>query len=161
MGKKITGMFTLESVPNEQNLVLVATGTGLAPYISMLRSRLIHPRQGKVAVVHGARHSWDLGYRAELALVECHHADFSYLPAITRPDEEKTPWKGETGRIQDIWRRDPFRDRWGFSPSPEHTHVLLCGNPEMIDVMMGVLGEQGFQEHTKKTPGQINLERYW
>jgi ferredoxin--NADP+ reductase len=161
LGKKITGVFTLDSVPEGQNLILIATGTGLAPYISMLRSRLLHTRQGKVAVLHGARHSWDLGYRTELALVERDHANFSYIPSITRPNEEKTPWHGETGRIQEIWSRDPVRERWGFSPSPDSTHILLCGNPAMIDQIMVILAEQGYQEDTKKTPGQIHLERYW
>jgi ferredoxin--NADP+ reductase len=161
LGKKITGAFTLDNVPEGQNVVLIATGTGLAPYISMLRSHLLHTRQGKVAVLHGARHSWDLGYVRELALVERDHANFSYIPSITRPADEKTPWNGEAGRIQEIWLRDPVAQRWGFSPSPEHTHILLCGNPAMIDELMGILAGQGFQEQTKKTPGQIHLERYW
>jgi ferredoxin--NADP+ reductase len=161
LGKKITGTFTLDRVPDDQHLVLIATGTGLAPYISMLRSRLLHARQGKVAVLHGARHSWDLGYRNELALVEREHANFTYIPGITRPAEEKTPWSGETGRIQEIWLRDPLDAHWRFSPSPDHTHVLLCGNPAMIDTMLEILDEQGYREHTKKSPGRIHLERYW
>lgn len=161
LGKKITGTFTLDRVPDGQNLILIATGTGLAPYISMLRSHLLLTRPTQVAVLHGARHSWDLGYRHELALVEREHANFSYLASITRPGQEKTPWTGTTGRIQEIWNQDPFRERWGFSPSAENTHILLCGNPAMIDVMMEILGEQGYVEHTKKQEGQIHLERYW
>jgi ferredoxin/flavodoxin---NADP+ reductase len=161
LGKKITGAFTLDEIPAGDNLVLVSTGTGLAPYISMLRSQLLHTRQSKVAVLHGARHSWDLGYQNELAMVERDFSDFTYLPSITRPSGEKTPWPGLSGYIQDIWKRRPFLTRWGFDPAPEHTHVLLCGNPAMIETMVEILGEEGFQEHTKKDPGQIHLERYW
>ena len=161
LGKKITGAFTLEQVPEGHNLVLIATGTGLAPYISMLRSQLLHTRQSKVGVLHGARHSWDLGYQNELAMVERDHANFVYLPSITRPSGEKTPWPGLTGYIQDIWKNRPFLDRWGFNPAAENTHVLLCGNPAMIDTMIELLGQEGFQEHTKNNPGQIHLERYW
>jgi ferredoxin--NADP+ reductase len=161
LGRKFTGMFTLDRVAEDRNLVLIATGTGLAPYISMLRSRLLHARRGKVAVLHGARHSWDLGYRAELALIEREHGGFVYIPGITRPDEEETPWSGETGRIQDIWSRDPIRERWGFSPSREHTHIFLCGHPAMIEVMLEQLGQQGFRQDTLRTPGEIHLERYW
>jgi len=161
LGKKITGTFTLDRVPDNQHLVLIATGTGLAPYISMLRSRLLHAREGKVAVLHGARHSWDLGYRNELALVERDHANFDYIPSITRPANEKTPWSGEVGRMQEIWLRDPLSERWGFSPSSENTHILMCGNPAMIDTLIEILTEQGYQEHTKKSPGNIHLERYW
>ena len=161
LGTKITGTFTLDQVPENQNLVLIATGTGLAPYISMLRSHLLHTRQSHVGVLQGARHSWDLGYRYELALVEREHANFAYIPSITRPADEQVPWSGAAGRIQEIWSRDPFRERWGVSPSPETTHVLMCGNPSMIDVMMDLLGQQGYREHTRKEPGQIHLERYW
>ncbi len=161
LGKKITGAFTLANVPEDYNLVLLSTGTGLAPYISMLRSKLLHNRQSKVGVLHGARHSWDLGYQNELAMVERDYKDFVYLPSITRPSAEKVPWPGLTGYIQDLWQQRPFAERWGFDPSPEHTHVLLCGNPAMIDTMIELLGQEGYQEHTKKTPGQIHLERYW
>jgi ferredoxin--NADP+ reductase len=161
LGKKITGTFTLDRVPDGQHLVLIATGTGLAPYISMLRSRLLHARAGKVAVLHGARHSWDLGYRNELALVERDHTNFTYVPSITRPSGEKTPWHGEVGRMQEIWLRDPLHERWGFSPSPDDTHILMCGNPAMIDTLIEILTEEGYQEHTRKSPGNIHLERYW
>lgn len=161
LGKKITGAFTLDHVPEGHHLILISTGTGLAPYISMLRSQLLHVRQAKVGVLHGARHSWDLGYQNELAMIERDHANFAYLPSITRPSGEKTPWPGLVGYIQDIWMNRPFHSRWGFDPDPEHTHVLLCGNPAMIDTMIELLGQKGFREHTKKSPGHIHLERYW
>jgi ferredoxin--NADP+ reductase len=102
-----------------------------------------------------------LGYRNELALVERDHANFTYIPSITRPADEKMPWQSETGRMQEIWLRDLLRQRWGFSPSPDNTHVLLCGNPAMIDTMVEILSGQGYREHTKKSPGNIHLERYW
>ncbi len=161
LGPKITGLFTLAAVPRDLNLVLIATGTGMAPYMSMLRSRLLETRSGRVAVLHGARRSRDLGYRAELESLERDHARFAYLPSITRPDEEATRWTGETGRLQEIWRRDPLRRPWGFPASPEHTHVLLCGNPGMIDAMSAILVGQGFREHRARSPGEIHVERYW
>jgi ferredoxin--NADP+ reductase len=161
LGQKVTGTFTLDRVPEDHHVVLVATGTGLAPYISMLRSRLLHTRDSQVAVLHGARHSWDLGYCNELAMVERDCANFTYIPSITRPDAETMPWQGEVGRIQEIWQRDLLNDRWGFSASPENTHVLLCGNPAMIEAMVKILTTQGYREHKKKSPGNIHYESYW
>ena len=49
----------------------------------------------------------------------------------------------------------------GRAPDPERTHVLLCGNPAMIETMMGILEAEGFTEHTNKQPGQIHVEKYW
>ena len=161
MGKKITGVFTLDSAPPDKNLVLISTGTGLAPYISMLRSSILETRAGKVAVLHGARHSWDLGYRDELTELAQTNGKFRYLPSITRPQMEKTPWEGVTGYIQNIWEEMPPSEILGFEPTPEDTHFYLCGNPSMIDTMVEKLEERGFKEHKKRDPGEIHLERYW
>ena len=60
LGRKITGMFTLDQVPADQNVVLVATGTGLAPYMSMIRTELTTSCRRRFAIIHGARHSGKL-----------------------------------------------------------------------------------------------------
>ena len=70
MSPKASGLFTLDKVAPGKAVVLIATGTGLAPYISMRRTMLIEDAQRKFVVLHGARYSWDLGYRAELENLE-------------------------------------------------------------------------------------------
>ena len=161
LGKKITGLFTLDSVPKSAHLVLVATGTGLAPYMSMLRSELLCDPARKVAVLLGARHSWDLGYRGELITMTRLCPSFHYLPIISRPDDEPHPWAGPTGHVQDLWNGGALAAAWGEAPSPATTHVLLCGSPAMIEGMVALLVAEGYREHTKKEPGQIHVERYW
>jgi len=161
MGPKITGMFTLDSVPDDQHIVLFATGTGLAPYMSMIRTSLAENRHRRVAVVHGAYHSWDLGYRAELTTLArvCPH--LTYVPLISDPDHEPAPWKGQTGFCQDVWKSRAIDADWGFRPSKENTHIFLCGHPGMIQGMLELLTEDGFEPHSRKSPGQIHLEKYW
>ena len=161
LGKKITGMFTLDSVPKSAHLVLIATGTGLAPYMSMLRSELLCDLARRVAVLLGARHSWDLGYRGELITMMRLCPSFSYLPIISRPDDEVHPWTGPIGHVQDLWRGGALAAAWGEAPSAATTHVLLCGSPGMIDGMVALLEAEGYREHSKKEPGQIHVERYW
>lgn len=161
LGPKITGLFTLDAVPARSNLVLVATGTGLAPYMSMLRTMLPEPGGRRIAVLLGARHSWDLGYQSELVTMERRCAGLSYLPIISRPAEEPLPWGGPAGYVQDLWRGDAVARAWGFAPAPEHTAVFLCGNPAMIDEMVELLAAEGYREHSRKEPGQIFVERYW
>jgi ferredoxin--NADP+ reductase len=159
MGKKGVGMFTLEEVPAEKNIVLVATGTGVAPYMSMLRSDALR-REGKIMVVHGAANSWDLGYSSELQLLESMFDQFTYYPTITEPDKEPAGWNGDVRFIQDIWKDDLADKKWGFKPSPDNTDVFLCGNPRMIDSMVEMLGEDGFKEHKRKDPGQVHVEEF-
>lgn len=161
LGKKFTGLFTLAEVPPEQNLLLIATGTGIAPYMSMLRTHAPGAGARRSAVLHGARHSWDLGYRSELLALQRGTDRFTYLPVISRPEEEFDPWRQHTGYVQDLWRSGALDAAWGFHPRPEDTHVFLCGNPAMVDQMSAILQAEGFIEHSPKAPGQIHVERYW
>ena len=161
LGKKFSGTFTLDQVPEGSDLVLVATGTGLAPYMSMLRGEIVCHPTARTTVVLGARHTWDLGYRGELATMQRFCQTFHYIPVISRPDEELTRWNGHTGYVQDVWERGLIGQIWGRQPDPSRCHVLLCGGPRMIESMMTVLTASGFREHTKDAPGQIHVEKYW
>ena len=161
LGSRITGMFTLDQVPEDHHLILVGTGTGLAPYMSMLRGELQCKLDIHTVVLLGARHSWDLGYRGELIAMQRYCPTFHYIPVISRPDEELVPWSGQTGYVQDLWDRGLVEQALHKKPTPENTHILLCGNPAMIEAMISRLGEEGFREHTKSQPGQIHAEKYW
>jgi ferredoxin/flavodoxin---NADP+ reductase len=161
VGRKITGMFTLQEVPPDKHMVLIATGTGIAPYMSMLRSMLLAESGRRLAVVHGARHSWDLGYAKELTTLERRFAQFAYLPILSSPEEESNVWRGRSGFCQDVWSHRELDRLWGFRLQPDNTHVFLCGNPLMIEAMLCVLAGEGFREHSRGAPGQIHLEKYW
>jgi ferredoxin--NADP+ reductase len=161
LGKKISGMFTLDEVPAGQNLVLVGTGTGLAPYMSMLRNDLKCHGDLHTVVLLGARHSWDLGYRGELIAMQRYCPTFHYIPVISRPNEELVKWSGQTGYVQDLWDRGLVEIAMGTKATTDNTHFLLCGNPRMIEGMIARLGTEGFVENTRKEPGQIHAEKYW
>ncbi len=161
LGPKITGTFTIDMAPSEKHLALVATGTGLAPYMSMLRTVLAENPERHFVVVLGARHSWDLGYHAELVTMARLSRNFTYLPIISRPREEPVPWQGPTGYVLDLFENKAVEQALGFAPSPDTTGVFLCGNPAMVEGMIELLAADGFQEHTRKEPGQIYVERYW
>ena len=161
LGPKVSGLFTLEEVPAGQNVILISTGTGLAPYMSMLRSRLNCGDHERFAVLHGARHSWDLGYRSELMTLSRICPNFAYRTSISRPDEEAAQWTGSTGYVQDLWRNSNLAQSWGLAPTPENTHVFVCGNPKMIEDMVEILESDGYREHTRREPGQVHVERYW
>ena len=161
LGPKITGAFTLDLAPTDKGVILVATGTGLAPYMSMLRSELASSEGRQFAVLLGARHSWDLGYHAELVTMEQLSPDFTYLPIISRPAEEPVPWTGRAGYVLDLWRSRELDTQWGARPTAENSRIFLCGNPAMIDDMVGLLASDGFTENTRQAPGSIYVERYW
>jgi ferredoxin--NADP+ reductase len=160
LSPKVTGMFTLDQVPENMNVVMVATGTGLAPYMSMLSTEMRCGSSRRFAVLHGAYHSWDLGYRSELLTLQHLCKNFTYVATIDRPEDEPVPWTGCTGWVQNLWREGVVTRAWGFRPSPANTHIFLCGNPAMIDEMANLLSQEGFREHDHKVPGEIHVERY-
>ncbi len=161
LGPKMRGMFTLEEIPEDANLVLIATGTGVAPYMSMIRTFLAPGTSRRFTVVHGARHSWDLGYLSELTTLARMVENFFYIPVVSQPAEEIIPWGGETGYVQDIWKQSRVAAEWGMEPTPDNTHIFLCGNPGMIEETVVLLETHGYREHTRKQSGQVHLERYW
>ena len=161
LGPRISGLFTFDQLPDGVNLVMVATGTGLAPYMSMLRTDLEHEKNRRLAVLHSARHSWDLGYRAELIMMERLRRNLTYVATVSRPQEEPVPWGGLVGHVQELWQRRILEGIWGFRPEPENTHVFLSGNPDMIEEMAAILAAEGFREHTPQRPGEVHAERYW
>jgi ferredoxin--NADP+ reductase len=161
LSPRIIGTFVLSRAPVDANLVFVATGTGIAPYVSMLRTILGPDTTKKIVLFHGVRVSQDLGYKDEMLALERSHPNFAYIPVISRPQQEAEPWNGKTGYVQHMWESGELKEKWGFAPTPENTHVFLCGSPGMIESVVKLLEKDGFAEHTRLRPGQIHLERYW
>lgn len=153
MSPKITGTFTVCDVPHDHNLVLVATGTGIAPYMSMLRFPETWTPGRHITLLHGARFAKDLAYRDELiALAEQRPGDFTYKAIISRDDPS---WKGERGYVQKFFKEGQV------AQNPDKDHVFICGNPAMIDELQTFLEQQNFRLHSKRTPGNLHLEKYW
>ena len=163
LSKKAVGNFTFDDsrVPKGANVVLIATSSGLAPFVSMLSTYLRFPAEGRVTLIHGVRHSWDLGYRSILMAMEHLRTNLTYIPVVSRPEEEPVPWKGATGHVQDVWKSGAIEKASGFRPRPENTQVFICGSPRMSESMLELLGQQGFKEETKNEQGQIHVEKYW
>lgn len=160
VGRKFTGVFTLARVPADRHVLLVATGTGLAPYMSMLRSDLSCGADRRFVVLHGARYSWDLGYRSELHTLTRLCPNLVYLPVVSRPQTDPT-WRGRAGYLQDVLFSGVVEESTGLPVLPGHFHALLCGNPGMIEAATARLVERGFVRDRGKTVGTIHVEEYW
>lgn len=160
LGPKATGFFTIENIPEDKNLLLVATGTGLAPYISMIRTYLHKDPNRKFVVVHGARYSWEMGYYGELVTLAKTSPNFIYIPSITRPTEDEH-WTGLTGRIPNLLEIGIVEDKSGLEIKPEVFNVFLCGNPLMIETVTKMMLDKNFIEAKGRKPGTLHTEEYW
>ena len=143
------GIFTLDQ--KFKNHVMVATVTGVAPYVSMLRSL---ERQGTLSdinayVIDGASYADEFVYDKELEEFDARHSNVTFISTISRPQEERNAgWNGKTGRANEIVEEYLKQ----FNLSAEDTLVYACGHPGMIeDVKHRMAGiEYPFRE-----------ERFW
>lgn len=149
---KAVGSFTLDLVPPSRDLVMVGTGTGISPYLSMLRTFGGTRRWRSFALIHGLRHEAELGFRAELEERERSDPSFRYVPVVSR---EPRSWKGRAGRVQAVLEDPHFREIAGMALDPKSCHVFLCGNPDMILSVRTWLGSRGFDAST------VHFEKYW
>lgn len=151
---KVVGHFTASDVPPENNLVFVATGTGLAPYMSMIRTKETWTPGRRITIVHGVRFHRDLGYREELLSLVKREPGFRYFAVVSREDPEADDIK--RGYVQHLF------DNGSLELDPVRDHVFLCGNPAMVEDMEKLLINRGYSLHTKKNPeGRMHVEKYW
>ncbi len=146
------GKFMLEPDDKRTHL-FVSTGTGIAPFISMLRETLAAGDRRPTVVLHGCSYVDELGYRDELQRYERDGTyPLTYIPTISRPgDARNAGWNGRTGRVEAVV--EAVCDDLGLKP--DSTVVYICGNPEMILRVEALLMDRGFPEfHVKK-------ELYW
>lgn len=152
MAPKIVGTFVTADVPADRNLILVSTGTGLAPFISMVKSPNTWTPGRKITILHGVRYARDFAYRDELIALSEKQPGLTYCPIISRKDET---WKGEVGYVQSFFADGKIKT------DPTKDHVFLCGNPAMIDDVTKLLTVRGYTEHSRRSPGNLHLEKYW
>jgi ferredoxin--NADP+ reductase len=146
------GRFLLEPDDRRTHLY-VSTGTGVAPFISMIRDTRLRGDKRRTVVLHGCSFQDELGYRSYLEDLERDGSyPLTYVPTISRPgDPRNAGWTGRTGRAESVVTA-VCKD---LGLKPDRTVVYICGNPEMILNVERALMERGFPEfHVKK-------ELYW
>jgi ferredoxin--NADP+ reductase len=156
---KPQGFFTLKWVPPAAELWMVATGTGLGPFLALLKSPETWERFERVVLIHGVREARHLAHREELtALVAERDGHFSFVPALTR---EPAQAGALHGRVTTLLAEGSLEHAAGTRLSPERSHLMLCGNPAMIEEMSTLLGERGLRKHRVRAPGHVTVEKYW
>jgi len=142
--RRIVGQFTLDKT--FQRHLMIATVTGVAPFVSMLRTQRIDRERGgtssnQLVVIHGASRSADFGpYLNELKTLSG-DGWLEYIPTISRPWEEPN-WQGETGRVEDVVRK--HADRLGHDHN--NSVAYACGHPQMIQKVKEILVRARFSE---------------
>lgn len=151
------GFLVLDEVPDCRDLWLMATGTGVGPFVAMLATDEPWQRFSRVNLVHSVRTQAELGYRDRFTALQSRHRDqFRYLPVVTR--ETAPDCLG--ARIPALLRDGSLETAAGAVINTADSHVMLCGSQTMISEVMVVLSERGLTRHRRREPGHISTEKY-
>ena len=161
--RRTYGFLTLDQLAPGKDLWLLATGTGLAPFVSILHEPSVWRNFQYITVVHSVRHANEFAYREailELAKGQC-VADgavrLTYLPVVTR--EPDATALGQ--RIPQLLADGSLEMAAGRTLSVEASRLMVCGNPEMTRELRQMLGARGFVTSRRGVPGQMAFEKYW
>ncbi len=154
---RANGFFTLEQLPRSENLWMLATGTALGVYLSILRSELSWQRFQQIVLVHNVRFKNQLSYGEEIAGLKQDYAErFRYVPITSRE-----PMEGALqGRILAALEDGRLESHAGIELTPQKSHMMLCGNMGMIREISAALEARGMRKHRKQEPGHFTTEKY-
>lgn len=162
VSRKPTGTLVLSHLLPGKRLYLLSTGTGLAPFMSIIRDPETYERFEHVTVAHGVRFKSELGYadyiRNELPnheyIGEQVRQQLHYYPTVTREPFEKQ------GRVTHLLESGQLCSDLGFPAlDPEHDRVMICGSPSMLGDLVTLLETRGFQEGSSHDPAHFTIER--
>jgi ferredoxin-NADP reductase len=147
--KGAKGRFTLQD--DDRIGLLVASGTGLAPFMSMIETLRDRGQTRDLVLLHGASHDFDLAWRSHLETLAAEGSfPVRYAATVSRP-QDCPSWTGLTGRVEAIVEAQLDEHRL----TPDNTTLYLCGNPDMIAAVEAIAAGRGFP------PEQVRKELYW
>jgi len=168
VGRKPTGTLLIHDLHPGRNLYLLGTGTGFAPWLSVVKDPDTYERFERVVLCHGVRHANDLAYRDYIErelprhefLGDAIREKLLYYPAVTR---EPFEYKGrdQRGRMTDHLATGQMAENLGLPPlDPEHDRAMVCGSPQMLADFRALLDGRGFSAAPRiGVPGQYVFER--
>lgn len=157
-----SGMFTLGMSSGNRDLLMVGTGSALAPYMAMIRAGFAESSsEQQFVVIQAAAHSDDLAFRHQLEELEQQTNRLTYIPVVL--DMEQDPqWEGLTGTVEELIENGEIENTTGIPITPDRYDVYLSGAPEMIEAVTTALMDRDFQTGAPDDPEtDIHVERYW
>ncbi|HHO60019.1 MAG TPA: ferredoxin--NADP reductase [Thiotrichales bacterium] len=151
------GFLVVDEIPPCRHLWMLATGTGLGPFLSILKSTAPWPRFEKLVLAYSVRERSELAYAELIAQLQQQHAgQFEFVPFITREKVAGSLNQRITAALED----GSLEDRVGLRVSAGESHVMMCGNSAMISAVSEVLQQRGLRKHLRREPGHLTTEKY-
>jgi ferredoxin/flavodoxin---NADP+ reductase len=152
------GFLVLSEVPHAENLWLISTGTGIGPFLSILKTETPWQRFKHVVLVHAVRHADELTHRDEVERLAGEHPEqMRTVSFVSREKKQGTL----PGRIPAAIDEGRLEAEAGVALSATESQVMICGNPEMVTDTSAVLARRGMKKNRRRDPGHITVENYW
>ena len=152
------GFMIVDEVPQARHLWMMATGTGVGPFLSILATDQPWLRFERVVLVYAVRTLSELSYQERISrLVAKHSGQFAFIPFLSREASDFAL----AGRIPQAILDGRLEAHAGMAISAETSHIMLCGNPHMVKDTTDTLMARGLKKHRRLEPGQITVENYW
>ena len=152
------GFFTLNEVPDARDLWLIGTGTGVAPFYSILGTAEPWQRFDNLVLVNAVRLAADLQYLDLIKQLQLQHPEqFRFQAFVSREKVADTL----PGRIPAAINDGALEQAVGLELNTTHSQIMLCGNPDMVKDTVEILKQRGFKKNRRRTPGHITVENYW
>ena len=161
LDKTATGFLLPERFPDGKDLVLLCTGSGIAPFLSILEQPEVWRRFDSISLVHSVSYAGELIFNDRLAalaehpLIEEHYCKFRFVPVTTR---EQTEGALSGKRIPALLESGELAAKLGMEFNTAATRFMVCGNPAMVKDTFQTLLDMGFAMHRNRLPGQIMME---
>ncbi|XBC42803.1 MAG: ferredoxin--NADP(+) reductase [Buchnera aphidicola (Kaburagia rhusicola ensigallis)] len=157
--KTALGFFILNEIPCCKNLWMFATGTGVGPYLSILKNKKNTSKFKNIILVHAVRYYNDLIYLPLISKLKKKYDGKLHIQIII--SREITSFSLH-GRIPKLLENNMLENKLGFKINKNTCHVMLCGNPNMVkDTKKFLIENREMKKHLRKSPGQITSENYW
>ena len=158
--KQSYGFLTPDRFTGGEDLWMLATGTGIGPFLSMLQDSYVWEHFRKLLLVHCVRHADEFTYTDELAALAAEQTRPAQLQVIRTTTREQHP-AHLNGRITTLLESGELERAAGVSLTEESSRLMLCGNPEMIEDTRRLLHARGLKPVRRALPGQFLTENYW
>lgn len=156
--KQSNGFFVLDEVPEAKQLWMLGTGTGVAPFFSILHTDEPWHRFETIALVYAVRTQADLRYLDLIEGLQQRYGErFRFQAFVSREQVQDTIY----GRIPAAIENESLEQAVELPMSVDSSHFMLCGNPDMVKDVTDVLKARGFIKNRRRTPGHITTENYW
>ena len=165
--KQVYGFMTPDRFVDGEDLWMCATGTGIGPFISMLRDPSVWRQFRNLVIVHGVRHADELSWRNTLLALqnkppsEMPHARLHVIETVTREPASMSSANLLHGRITTLLRNGLLEKQAGLPITVDASRIMMCGNPDMIEDMRYLLHQRGMRPCRRTLPGQFVTENYW